>query len=335
MPNDALAPTPEAPTSAPAPSDPSTAAPADYHPSQDDAAGLVAFRAAKAANADPAPEGTGPETPPTAPAVAAPPGSPTPDDGLAPEDAKLARILNRISRLEDERNTAHKTLAERDAELARLRERAAVADQYDQDFNRFREDPEALFRKVKWDRKTIEDYIANGPSKVDAATAAVARETEELKARLAKFEQADAQRQQIERTQQFKASLPAALAGKEEQFPLTHTFYDRPADLADALFSVMAEAYRSQNGREMPVEEAAGLLEKTLGTHLERLSRPRSKPAPQGAPGGSPSSAPKPYTPTLTNTPPAAATSPRSDAESDDDLLALAAASLKAKRRAA
>jgi DNA-binding protein H-NS len=333
---------PEAPIASP-PAAPVAPAPvsspeSDYHPSQDDQAGLAVLRAAKAA----ARAEVAPVAEPTAPPAEPPPKSmpspeaPSPDADLPPEDAKLARILNRITRLEDERNTAQRTLQERDAELFRLRERAKAAEEYDTAFSRFREDPEALFRKVGWDRKTIDDYLAKGPSQADSRTAALQREHEELKSRIAKFEEQDQKREQTVRIEAFKAALPAQFEAVADKYPRTAAYYDSPRELSDALFHVMSETYRGQ-GREPTVAEAATALESILGGHYERLTRTRSK----GPAGTSPAhvDAPKPTvspsTPTLTNTPPAPATRSISDSESDDDLLELAKQTLRKARAAA
>ena len=328
--------TPAAPA---APATPPPAAPtpdvpaADYHPSQDDAAGLAVYREVRGqppVDADPARPTSLPVSP-DSDAAAKPHEAPAAD----PEDAKLARVFNRIERLETERNQAQRAAQEREAEVARLKERAAFADQYEKDLAEFREDPERLFTKVKWDRQTIEDYIANGPRKVDTVAAAAERRTQELEARLARFEKAEAERETANRREQFKADLPRQLAGKEDQYPYTHAFYDKPAELADALFGVMAEAYRTQN-REMTADETAAVLESTLASHFERLNRTRSK-APAGqtpnspAPVGTPKPAP---TPTLTNTSPAATRPPPTDSDSDDDLLEIAKQTLRKGRAA-
>jgi len=320
---------PAAPVTPP-PTAPEGAAPADYHPSQDDAAGLAAYREVRAAQVPPDPD--------------VPVSVPAPDAGAQPaaappaesaEDAKLAKIFNRISRLEDERNQATRAVQEREAEVARLKERAAYADQYEKDLAEFREDPERFFTKIKWDRQTIEDYIAHGPRKVDTAVAATERRTQELEARLAKFEKAEAERELANRREQYKAALPAQLAGKEDQYPHVFAFYDKPHELAEALFGVMSEAYRGQN-REMTPDETAAVLESTLASHAERLNRTRSK-SPAGtnppnppAPVGGPKPAP---TPTLTNNPPATRPPP-SDSDNDDDLLEIARQTLRKGRAA-
>lgn len=314
--------------SAPASVDTARATPETYTPEMDDAAGLSTYRELRVAPPDDvAPTRAEPE--PTAGSV---PVSPDPtkvgDEELSPEDRRLERVLTRITRLEDERKAAQNAVAERDAELAKLRERAKAADEYEADLAKFREDPDVFFRRVKWDAAKIQDYIVNGPSKVDAATSRVESETQELKKRLEKFEAAEAERTRQSREREFKAALPKQLEGKDSDFPFTLSFYDSPDSLADALFNVMADTYRSQN-RELTTAEAASVLETTLKTHHERLTRGR-----QAKTG--PATAAKPTTPTLTNTPPAPAskTSP-SESDSDDDLLAAATAALRVRRREA
>jgi hypothetical protein len=327
------------PTAAPvAPPAPSPEVPAaEYHPSQDDAAGLATYREVKAAGAE--------QPPPVDPDVPNPISVPgTSDAGAKPaaappadtsEDAKLAKIFNRISRLEDERNQATAAVQARDAELAKLKERAAYADQYEKDLSEFREDPERFFTKIKWDRQTIEDYIANGPRKVDTAVAATERRTQELEARLAKFEKAEAERELAGRREQYKAALPNQLTGREDQYPHLFAFYDKPAELADALFGVMSEAYRTQN-REMSADETAAVLESTLASHAERLNRTRSKsPAGTQSPNPPAPVGTKPLpTPTLTNTSPAATRTPTTDSDNDDDLLEIAKQTLRKGRAA-
>lgn len=315
--------------------------PDNYSPAMDDAAGLEAYRTVRAATPDPAPE------PPPAPGQAPPP-SPLPDPGasasgapsddLPPEDAKLARVLNRIERLEQERNTAQRERDTHAAELAKARERAAFADKYEQDLAEFREDPERFFKRINWDRKTIEDYVTHGPSKVDAVTSTVERKTAELQKRLDAFEAADRTRASEERVSRVKAGIPPALASRADTYPHVLAFYENPSELADAIMAVAENSLRTSN-RDLTLDEAAASLEKTLIAHSERLNRARSKPGgtPAAAPSSQPTGTAKPTAPTLTNTAPAAAKPPppSTDQESDDDLLAGAVARLRAARTAA
>ena len=316
-----------------------------YHPSQDDAAGLAAYRAARAATKAAAPEAAPPDPKPSEPGGGLVPGSPTattptttepsPEADLSPEDAKLARVLNRISRLEDERNAARAAAAERDTELAKLRERAKFADDYERDLAEFHDDPERLFKRVKWDQAKIQDYVVNGPSKVDAVTERVSRETAELKARLERFERAEAERTQANRIADFKATLPTQLQEKKDAYPHVLAFYENPSELADALFGIMESTYRSQNGKELTVDETAKVLETTLSGYYERLSRARSQNPPVADPTA-PSRTTKPSSaPTLTNTPPVASKPPTPAEEDDDSLLASAASFLRTRRTAA
>lgn len=304
--------------------------PESYHPSQDDAAGMAVLREARAA-AEPPPEADAGESKPNPLPVPAAGGSPAAHDDLSPEDAKLARILNRIQKLEDERNTAQKTLSEREAELARLAERAKFADEYERELSEFAEDPDRLFKRVKWDSDKIKDYVINGPSKTEAATSRTDREMSDLKARLEKFERADAERQQAARIDEFKAGLPKAIEGKNETYPHTLAFYESPKELGDALWGLMEQTYRSSKV-ELTAEQAAERIESTLASHFERLNRARSKtgtsaPAPSANP---PAKSP----PTLTNVPPTAATppNPQSDSDDDDVLLQRAVSQLRKAR---
>lgn len=310
--------------SAPANPAPPSDGGADYHPSQDDAAGISIYREALDAPAEtPAPEAK-PDVP-----VLPVPGAGSADDELSPEDAKLARVLNRITRLEDERNTAQKTLSDRDAQLTKLQERARLADEYERNLAEFAEQPERLFKMVKWSPEKLQDYVVNGPSKVDAATSAISREQSELRARLEKFERADAERQAQERVTNYKAALAPQLDGKGDRFPHVTTFFDKPADLADALYAIMDQTYREQK-RELTVEETAQVLESTLSGHYERLNRARSKPNPSAT---TPAGTPKPTVPTLTNTPPTSASKPTQTDSEDDDAMMAAAVSLLRRGR--
>lgn len=303
---------------------------ADYSPAIDDAAALATYRELSRPVPEAAPE---PEAAPVGSALPVPELSSSAEDGLSPEDAKLARVLNRITRLEDDRTQAQKQLAERDAELAKLRERAKFADEYDRDLARFAEDPETFFRKVKWDAEKMRDYVVNGPKAVDAATSQLSREQAELKTRLEKFEAAEAQRAQAAREADFKSGLARQLEGKAEKYPFATAFYSTPAELSDALYAVMAQTYRTQN-RELTADETAQVLETTLSAHAEKLNRAR-KPTAAGTPAAAPTSSSKPSFPTLSNTPPASVTPTKdTNSDSDDDLLAAAAAALRRSRAA-
>lgn len=302
---------------------------ADYNPSQDDAAALATYREHRAPEPDPAAP-----TPEAAPTSSLPvPGDPVAEPELSPEDKRLERILTRVTRLDEEHKTLQKTVGERDAELAKAREEAKFAADYRKELAEFQENPEVFFKRVNWDPDKIRDYIVNGPRPVDATTSKLAREQADLKARLEKYEAAEAQRTQQSRVNDFKATLPKQLEADAAKYPLTLAFYETPAALSDALFGQMEQVYRQQN-RELTAAEAATALEDVLSKHYERLNRAKSKPGTPSAGTAPPTKSPTP--PTLTNVPPASARPPTPpDSESDDDLLAAAIQSLRAKNRAA
>lgn len=299
-----------------------------YDPSVDDAAALEIYRSATKSKSE--------ETPAEPPVkVEDKPPVPVPDpakpaDELDAGDAKLARVLNRIERLENERNAAFQERDVTKAEAERLRARAAVADQHERDLADFKLDPDKFFRKIGWDQKTIHDYIVNGPTAANPQLTAQERELAELKKTVEADKAERAQNAQAAQIHQFKANIPHHLTAVKAELPLLHSFYDQPAELAEAVYGVMAHAYQTQK-TDLTVHEAGKLVEQTLKSHLERLDRARSKTSPSNS--SNPAPAAKPTTPTLTNSPPVSATPNTSpDQESDEALFDQAVAFLRSKR---
>jgi hypothetical protein len=310
----------------PAPVAPSGDGGADYHPSQDDAAALSIYREVKAHPADPPPEAT-PASPVDAPPLPVP-GAVGAADDLSPEDKRLERILTRVTRLDEEHKTLQRSAADKDARIAQLEADAKFAADYRKELAEFQESPETFFKRVNWDQDKIRDYIVNGPKPVDAITSKLAREQNELKERLAKYEAAEAERIRAAQVNEYKATLPKALEPEASKYPLTLAFYDSAADLSDALFGQMTRAYQEQN-RTLSPAEAAEAIESVLTAHHERLTRAKSKP---GTPAAAPTATKT--APSLTNVPPASAKppAPSNDSDSDDDLMAAAVQMLRSKR---
>lgn len=310
MPPDLIAPTPEA-TPAPTPAGP----PEEYHPSQDDAKGLEVYRAAKQGAVAPV------EPKPDPAALPVPdPEATTPPPVPESEDEKIARIWGRISGLEKERDAQK-------SENEALRAKAARADALEAKIRGFHDDPEALFTEVKWDADKIRDYITNGTKAPSLETQRVAKDTAELRKELEQLRAEGRQRDEAAQVEAAKAQILDQLKPEVEALPYLHAYYEKPGELANAVWQVISATYQQQK-TVLSVPEAAKVVERVLAEQAQRFSRARSQ-----TPGSSTAPAPKPVSPTLTNTPPGSSNSKKSPEDSsDEENFASAVQLLKAGR---
>jgi hypothetical protein len=311
---DPIAPNTEA-TPASAPAATPTPAPEEYHPSQDDAKGLEAYRAAKQARA------AAPEDKPDAPALPAPEPEPTtPPPVPEAEDEKIARIWGRISGLEKERDAQK-------GEIESLRAKAARADALEAKIKGFHDDPEALFSEVAWDADKIRDYITHGKAAPSIETQRVAKETADVRRELTELRMQLQQRDEAAAVEQAKGRILDQIKPEAPSLPYLHAYYDQPAEMANAIWQVISATYQQQK-TVLSVPEAAKVVEKVLSEQAQRFSRARSQ-----SPGSSTAPAAKPVSPTLTNTPAGSSTSKKSPEDSsDEENLAAAVQMLKAAR---
>lgn len=310
MPPDPVAPTAEATPAAPslapgltppAPAEAPATPPAEYHPSQDDARGLEAYRAAKGAKVEPT------EKPTETSALPAPdPEVTTPTPVPESEDEKIARIWGRISGLEKERDAAK-------GEIESLRAKAARAAELEAKIRGFHDDPEALFTEVAWDADKIRDYITNGKKAPSLETQRVAKDTADVRQQLEQLRGELRQRDEVMQIERAKVQILDQIKPEAASLPYLHAYYDKPGELADAVWGVINATYQQQK-TVLSVTDAAKVVERVLVEQAQRFSRARSQ-----APGSSTAPATKPVSPTLTNTPPGSSSSKKSPEESSDE----------------
>lgn len=309
MPPDPIAPNAEA-TSAPpssAPATPPPETPEAYHPSQDDAKGLEAYRAAKAApgaTTEPTEKPADPNAPNALPVPE--PEHTTPPTVPEGEDEKIARIWGRISGLEKERDAQR-------AENEALRAKAARADALEAKIRGFHDDPEALFTEVKWDADKIRDYITNGKTAPSLETQRVAKDTADVRKELEELRGELRQRDQASQVERAKVQILDELKPAAASLPYLHAYYEKPGEMADAVWGVINATYQQQK-TVLSVADAAKVVEKVLTEQAQRFSRARSQ-----TPGSSTAPAAKPVSPTLTNTPPGSSNSKKSPEDSSDE----------------
>jgi hypothetical protein len=303
----ATAPAAEAPRTMPT-NVPETPAPsADYHPDQDTAAGLAAFRAAKAeaSPADSAPSAAE-KADVVAAAVADATGTPAPAAAEPPApaddvvtDAKLNKIFGRIAALERERDEARSSLSRFEQEAKDANEAKAFRDS-------FKKNPVQALKEAGWSQDAIAEYVLKGDEAVSPQISAQDAKIRELEQKLQHVE-----RQRITAEQQrnienyVNNELPKALSTATEKLPYLHTYYETERDRAQAVFDVMRNVYQQQKTADgRPVEltplEAAQAVENVLAEQAKRFSRRASSESP--APSKT-APAPKPSAPTLTNKP--------------------------------
>lgn len=307
MPPDPVAPTAEATPAAapgltpPAPAVVPDAKPDEYHPSQDDARGLEAYRAAKQAKAEPTEKPADPSALPAPdPEVTTP--TPVPES----EDEKIARIWGRISGLEKQRDAQK-------GEIEALRAKAERADALEAKIRGFHDDPEALFTEVKWDADKIRDYITNGKAAPSLETQRVAKDTADVRQQLEQLRTELRQRDEVATIERAKVQILDQIKPEAAALPYLHAYYDKPGEMADAVWGVINATYQQQK-TVLSVTDAAKVVERVLVEQAQRFSRARSQ-----APGSSTAPAPKPVSPTLTNTPPGSSSSKKSPEESSDE----------------
>lgn len=304
-----------APVSTPEPAaDPSGGE--SYDPAQDIAAGLEAFRAAKAApaaEAKPSPEAV--ETAAVAAATGTPAAEPASSPPTAAEpagdatDAKLNRVFNRIAALEKERDEARSS-------LSRLEARAARADELQAKLDELKASPTKVMEELGWTQETLADWVLKGGQSEAVALTAQDRKIAELEKRLKEREARDAEAQREARIAEYVRTIPEQLKDAKKDLPHVAAYYDSDAELASAVWGVMRRAYQDQK-TELTVVEAAQAVERVLSEQAKRFSRASSQGAPAPTPASStPAPAAKPPTPTLTNK--ATASAPPTAAETDD-----------------
>lgn len=246
-----------------------------------------------------------PPTAPAEPAAAAAPATPaTPEDPVLPDpaQAELARRVQELVRLESEslrRDQESKTaVAAAQAELAR--ERAAREDMLRQ----LRENPMELLTKHQWDLESLVKAQASSMTPEAVRAARVEREMAELKAELAKRDEAakaaTAEAARSQALMQLKTQLiPAQLKAVESELPTLRAWMGEP-ELVEAVYDLMGREYRRTNGAStLEPQEAARQLESALRARVQRLPG-----APVTAPASQPSSKPNPNvgpSATLTN----------------------------------
>lgn len=221
-------------------------------------------------------------------------------------DHKLARVFNRISRLEDDLKSAR-------GETDGLKARAARADELEAEKALFLKDPEKFFKGYGWDQDTIRDYVVNGPKALKPEVAQQRSETQELRKQLDDLKNERRAEADAKQVAEAKLRIPAMLKPDEAKFPTLHSYYDEPGELADAIYGVINAGYQQQK-TVLTVHEAAEAVEKVLSAQAKRFSRARSKePEPSTK-----QPATKQPSPTLTNVPPATSNPPKQEEESED-----------------
>lgn len=240
----------------------------------------------------------------------------------ADEDAKMARVFNRISRLEDELATARREAEQNRADADRGRKREEA-------FKKFKEDPKALFDEVGWDHETIRDFVINGPKATKVEQAGLTREqqtlADEVKALKAQLE-SERHGQQMAAA---KARIPELLKPEADKYPTMFTYFESPTEMAETLFGVMAQAQQDQ--KTVSLSDAAASVEKVLADQAKRFSRARS----ETQESSTPAPASKPATPTLTTIPSGSVTPPSKslDDMTDAERMAAAIATMRPARK--
>lgn len=273
----------------------------EYSPEADFAAAAEALKAMRGSEPTPAPAAPVAPVLPDPAAISAagevaPPAAPS-----ETEDARLARVFNRIGQLERERDEV-KAKVLPDDQLAKLRKYEAL-------FEKAATDPGPLFDEIKWNPDTIVEYVKTGKLPKDPQIASVEQATAAIKAELEALKAERAQQTQESRIQAYKASLPAQLEPLKAETPYISVYFDTPADAADYIYRHQAAVYQS-TGQELTVRDSALAVEKVLADQAKRFSRARSE-----TPVAQPSSPGKPRV-TLTNTAPASR-NPHPAAEDD------------------
>lgn len=249
-----------------------------------------------------------------APATTTEPAAAPKKDEPKAEETKLDHVLNRISRLESERDDARKEIETHRANAAKYEAAAKRAAEYEAEFAAAEEDPERLFKRIKWNPEKVTEFLTHGPKKI----APEVKEMQEKLARLEQFEKAETERrtgsEREARIVNFKKTIPDAVPA--DKYPLLHRLHDGSSSaLADEVWGVMLSAYQNQK-REVTVDEAASTLESILSTQLQRLTKANSE---KPAVPTTPAQAPKQSKPTLTNEPPTSPSTTQSADEDDDE----------------
>jgi hypothetical protein len=285
---------------------------------------VATYKAAKAENEKAAAPAAEPATGEAKPGQPAEPAK-KPEEEL---DAELpgvkSHVLSRLTALEKERDEVKVKVTAAEKRAADLEARAKRADELEGEKKKFLENPDEFFKSYGWDQETLRDYVVNGPKAAKPELSRVERETHELKERLAKFERDAEERSAREQISAAKSRIPAILQPEAEKFPILHSYFDQPGEMADAVFAVIEQTYQEQK-TQLTVQEAAKAIEETLSAQLKRLSRASSKTAEPSTK----TPAPKQATPTLTNVPPGSSGTKTNSDDSDDARFEAALAILK------
>lgn len=248
---------------------------------------------------------------------------PAEEDPDAKLDAKLSRVFNRVSALEEQLNAAQAEAAKNavDAERARKRDKA---------FEEFKRNPAALFEEVGWEPDTIREYIISGPKAPAVETAKVSKETQALAQQLADLKRELAQRDEAAQMAAAKSRVPEILKPSADKFPTLFAYYDDHGEMADVLLNVMTRAHQEQ--KQITLTEAAESVERVLADQAKRFSRASSKSSEPSSPTAPTS---KPASPTLTTVPTGSATKPPEkslDDMTDQERFELAKQTMRAAR---
>jgi len=271
----------------------------------DFAAALKAFRSATGA----------PESAPEAPKTE-PEAKPQPDTKTPPEAAKepekvssdLTAILARMQRFEDERAAAQTQIAELQKKLA------------DQSAQLDVKNPIEFLKQRGFSQEQVQDWLLNGGK----SEVAQKSEMEQLKERLARFEQQEQERSQRTAAEQQEAKRAAAekhyrdnVIGKAvdaTKYPLLHTIH-APAEIVDMAYQHALAHYKRTN-QEPDINTVLGSMENTLSELRDKLS---------------PKQAPRTSAPALSELA-SHSQAGTGGTEAEDDASALAAASALAKQ---
>lgn len=276
-----------------------------------------------------------------APAVAADPAAPVkepepvtpaapvqePPAAVADPDEKFAKLFARVSGIEAERQRER-------AEVEQLRAAAKRAEDYDQSFAAFKDDPEQLFKRVGWSPETISAYIKGekAPAAQAAQMTAAERKLADMEAKLTALTTSLHQEREQAQVQTLRQQLPGLLAGPgATKYPTASTFFkEAPHEFADAVLGTVSAS--RTHGKELSYEEAAAAVENVISAHKKRFFPDSVSPGATSAPTST-KPAGKPA-PTLTNAVTPAASSEPADheTESTESRMARAAAQIRALR---
>lgn len=224
---------------------------------------LAAFRSAVGAEAPAASETPAQAaevvTPPPA-AAAAPEGAQTPQPAAAEQPSLFLERLAAAEKARDEAN-------------ARLADLAPKADKSDQLLAALKADPVRFLLDNGLSHEQVQDFLINGPKKVDPAIEQALKDAAEVKSKLEARERADAEAQATQQIAAFKQSQIAPHV-TEAAFPLLTAVHGN--DAIDAVYNVMN--WHHQRGESVSAAQAAAKLEGNLSGVYDRMVAKRQPP---------------------------------------------------------